>query len=92
MDFLLLLPGGQRVVLEVDGKHHYATEGRADPEVYARTMRGDRELKLNGYDVYRFGAAELATPERAQVVVQAFFRDLYRTINPPVTQPNRPEF
>jgi hypothetical protein len=25
MDFLLLLPRGRRVVLEVDGKHHYST-------------------------------------------------------------------
>jgi hypothetical protein len=23
MDFLMLLPGGHRIVLEVDGKHHY---------------------------------------------------------------------
>ncbi|WP_157442256.1 AbiJ-related protein [Actinoalloteichus fjordicus] len=79
MDFLLLLPYGRRVVLEVDGKHHYATKERAAPDVYARTMRGDRELKLSGYDVYRFGAAELADEEQAGIVVEAFFRDLYRT-------------
>lgn len=79
MDFLLLLPHGRRVVLEVDGKHHYATGDRADPDIYARTMRADRELKLSGYEVYRFGAAELADDERARAVVEAFFRDLYRT-------------
>ncbi|QFZ24524.1 hypothetical protein EKG83_27185 [Saccharothrix syringae] len=80
MDFLLLLPQRQRIVLEVDGKHHYAAEdGRADPGIYARTVRGDRELKLSGYEVYRFGAAELADEERAGTVVETFFRDLYRT-------------
>ncbi|MFD9303389.1 hypothetical protein ACFWCB_12160 [Streptomyces sp. NPDC060048] len=26
MDFLLLLPGGVRIVIEVDGRHHYARE------------------------------------------------------------------
>ncbi|MFF9410414.1 hypothetical protein ACF1B0_33540 [Streptomyces anandii] len=26
MDFLLLLPGGVRIVIEVDGKYHYARE------------------------------------------------------------------
>jgi hypothetical protein len=46
MDFLMLLPGGHRVVIEVDGKHHYATGDRADPTVYAATMRGDRELRF----------------------------------------------
>lgn len=27
MDFLLLLPGRQRIVLEVDGKHHFSEKG-----------------------------------------------------------------
>jgi len=78
MDFLLLLPRGRRVVLEVDGTHHYATEGRADPIVYAKTVRGDRDLTLSGYEVYRFGAAELQDYQQARMVVQQFFDDLYR--------------
>lgn len=55
MDFLLLLPGGQRVVLEVDGRQHYSTNGRPDSTKYAAGMRGDRDLKLSGYEVFRFG-------------------------------------
>lgn len=78
LDFVLLLSHGRRVVLEVDGMHHYATGQRADPDVCAGTVRGDRELKLSGYEVYRFGAAELADEERAGTLVEAFFRDLYR--------------
>lgn len=62
MDFLLLLPHGVRVVIEVDGKHHYAKgNGMADVHRYAQTMAADRDLKLAGYEVYRFGAAELQT-------------------------------
>ncbi|SCE41372.1 hypothetical protein GA0115240_159019 [Streptomyces sp. DvalAA-14] len=38
MDFLMLLPNGRRVVLEVDGGHHYATS-----RAYEATVRGDRE-------------------------------------------------
>src|SRR5262249_49592124 len=36
MDFLLLFPRGQRVVLEVDGSHHYTnSDGRPDGTKYA---------------------------------------------------------
>jgi hypothetical protein len=64
MDFLLLMPHGQRVVLEVDGSHHYATPDgkRPDATRYAANMRADRELKLSGYEVFRFGATELQRP------------------------------
>jgi hypothetical protein len=61
MDFLLLLPGGVRVVLEVDGKTHYADDdGHAAPGRYATMVKADRELKLSGYELYRFGAVELS--------------------------------
>jgi hypothetical protein len=60
MDFLLLLPNGTRVVIEVDGKEHYAdARGQADPKRYADMATCDRDLRLAGYDVYRFGAVEL---------------------------------
>lgn len=79
MDFLLLLPRGQRVVLEVDGKHHYSTNDLADPALYAKNMRADRDLKLSGYEVFRFGADELRTEEQARTTIQDFFRDLFRS-------------
>lgn len=78
MDFLLLLPLGIRVVIEVDGKHHFAdTTGSADVLRYAQMVRADRELKLAGYEVFRFGAAELQTPS-AKADVMAFFQALFR--------------
>jgi hypothetical protein len=40
-------------------------------------MRGDRDLRLNGYEVYRFGAAELQDRVRARALVQQFFSDLF---------------
>ena len=64
MDFLLLLPHGQRVVLEVDGSHHFTSpDGQPDAAKYADGVRGDRDLKLSGYEVFRFGATELQDPE-----------------------------
>jgi len=78
MDFLMLLPGGYRIVLEVDGKHHYATGYLADSSVYATTMRGDRDLKLARYDVFRFGAADLNEEKPAREMLHAFFEDLFR--------------
>jgi very-short-patch-repair endonuclease len=79
MDFLLLLPHGQRVVLEVDGSQHFTGPGgRPDAAKYADSMRGDRDLKLSGYEVFRFGATELLDRERARAMVQQFFVDLVR--------------
>jgi very-short-patch-repair endonuclease len=76
MDFLLLLPFDVRIVVEVDGKHHYAdAAGRASPERYATMMSADRELRLAGYEVYRFGAVEL-TGDDAEARVQEFFVSL----------------
>jgi very-short-patch-repair endonuclease len=78
MDFLLLLPHGQRVVLEVDGAQHYTSDdGRPDTAKYAANMRGDRDLKLSGYEVFRFGAAELHPRGPARVLLQTFFSDLF---------------
>jgi len=79
MDFLLLLPHGQRVVLEVDGLHHYASSDgkRPDPARYADGVRGDRDLKLSGYEVFRFGAAELHSRDQARNALQPFFADLF---------------
>lgn len=78
MDFLLLLPRGQRVVLEVDGMQHYTNNGRPDPIAYASNMRADRDLKLSGYEVFRFGAAELQDRQQAREMIQRFFEDLFR--------------
>lgn len=78
MDFLLLLPHGVRIVIEVDGKQHYAdAQGHAEPQRYARMMAADRELRLSGYEVYRFGAAELMKADAADVV-KAFFVALFK--------------
>jgi very-short-patch-repair endonuclease len=61
MDFLLLLPSGARVVLEVDGQQHYADDdGKASPRKYSEMVAEDRRIRLNGYEVYRFGGSELA--------------------------------
>ncbi len=47
MDFLLLLPHGQRVVLEVDGSHHFTSlDGQPDATKYADELRGDRGAGL----------------------------------------------
>jgi len=75
MDFLMLLPNSVRVVVEVDGKHHYAdNNGAASPHAYAAMMAADRDLRLAGYDVYRFGAYELGGEVG---VVADFFERLF---------------
>jgi len=77
MDFLLLLPGGVRFVIEIDGKHHYSdTDGCSNPRLYAEMMAGDRALRLVGYEVCRFGAYELCKPNAEEVLI-GFYRSLF---------------
>jgi hypothetical protein len=78
MDFLLLLPGHRRVVLEVDGIHHYADRQTriADPALYAQMAAADRKLRLAGYEVYRFGGQELADKRVAGPMLDEFFASL----------------
>ncbi|MBO3752155.1 hypothetical protein J5X84_39355 [Streptosporangiaceae bacterium NEAU-GS5] len=75
MDFLMLLPHGVRIVLEVDGKQHYAQGDAASPRLYSEMVAEDRKLRLKGYEVYRFGGYELMQPN-ASVVVREFFERL----------------
>jgi len=77
MDFLLLLEHGARIVLEIDGRQHYADEsGKASPEKYAEMVRADRNLTLAGYDVYRFGVHDFPN-KGAEGMIVDFFRRLF---------------
>lgn len=71
MDYLLLMPNGHRVVVEVDGPRHYATD-----KAYADTVRGDRDLKIRGYDVYRLSFLELH-PSKLAALIERFFTELF---------------
>ena len=81
MDFLLLLPRGVRVVLEVDGKQHYAEGDTASPKLYSEMVSEDRRLRLRGYDVYRFGGYELTAPGAAERL-REFFSELLAIYEP----------
>jgi AbiJ-like protein len=87
MDFLLLLQDRVRIVIEVDGQQHYGVQVgnqyRASPRLYASMAAEDRRLRLEGYEVYRFGGQEFSgfdpsgEPEdenSAQLVVDFFSR------------------
>ena len=60
MDLLLLLDRNIRIVAEVDGKQHYADGNVASSLKYAEMVAQDRRLRLAGYELYRFGAAEFS--------------------------------
>jgi|GEM_PF-928450 len=77
MDFLMLLPGRSRVVVELDGIEHYSDKnGKADTKRYADMMREDRRLRLAGYEVYRFGGNDFLTKNDPKMSVRKFFEDL----------------
>ncbi|WP_241266240.1 hypothetical protein [Streptomyces boncukensis] len=72
MDFLLLLPYGQRVVLEVDGLQHSTRDRGRIPDSgrYVERVAADRDLKLRGYEVFRFGHDELAVAADARPLLE----------------------
>ncbi|MFE2305053.1 hypothetical protein [Streptomyces sp. NPDC059411] len=72
-DFMMLAPGGRRVVLEVDGMHHYSKGGQPSREEYAKNVKGDRELRLQGYEVYRFGTYEFESSQNPAAMLAQFF-------------------
>lgn len=77
MDFLLLLERGARIVLEIDGRQHYADDsGKASTQKYAEMVRADRMLRLAGYEVYRFGGNDFAN-SGAETMIVDFFRRLF---------------
>jgi len=76
MDFLLLFSPQERVVLEVDGKQHYSESGRPSPERYGEMVAADRDLRLVGYEVYRFGGYELTAAGKTDVL-RGFFDGLF---------------
>ncbi|WP_298800330.1 hypothetical protein [uncultured Pseudonocardia sp.] len=82
MDFLLLFPQQVWVVIELDGIQHYADDAdRADPARYARMVREDRRLRLAGYEVYRFGGAELIDKRAGARMLNEFFDSLLERHN-----------
>ena len=75
MDFLMLFPKNIRVVIEVDGKHHYTDEnGNACSKTYAKMVSADRDLILAGYEVYRFSTSELNKNTYEKIVTDFFTR------------------
>lgn len=76
MDFLLLFSDRQRVVIEVDGKQHYAEGDIAKPALYSNMAAEDRRLRLAGYEVYRFGGYELTKTPNSAEMVRGFFEQL----------------
>ena len=59
MGFLFLLPNDVRVVIEIDGKERYTIGDDACPKKYATMVNTDLFLKLDGFQVFRFGGFEL---------------------------------
>lgn len=91
MDFLMLLRNSVRIIIEIDGIHHYSSPSPsggvslASPKLYAEMVAEDRRIKNLGYEVYRFGGAELVTYDGqkfiacdgARETVVSFFNELF---------------
>lgn len=63
-------------MIEVDGVQHYSEDGKPSTALYSEMVEADRQLKLCGYEVYRFGGGELQG-EQGKSAVRSFFRRLF---------------
>lgn len=68
MDFLMIFSHKDRIVIEIDGKQHYAEGTTASPKLYSEMVRAQREMSLYGYDVYRFGGYEFMGADTDETV------------------------
>lgn len=78
MDFLMLIPNGVRIVIEIDGKQHYSEGDKSSPKLYAEMAVDTRELQLKGYEVYRFGGYEFIDSKQSKSMIQDFFKLLFK--------------
>lgn len=81
MDFLMLIPGGIRIVIEIDGKQHYSEGDKSSPQLYAEMVKDTRELQLKGYNVYRFGGYEFQKEQQPEQMIDNFFEKLFGVYN-----------
>lgn len=77
MDFLILFSNSERVVIEVDGQQHYADGDKASPQKYSEMVAEDRKLRLQAYEVYRFGGHEL-NQTNSKDLITTFFEQLFK--------------
>ncbi|PFZ90015.1 hypothetical protein [Bacillus wiedmannii] len=63
MDFKVIPNKNTKILIEIDGKEHYSKlinkQYIAAPSLYAAQVKEDRELKLKGYSIFRFGGFEV---------------------------------
>jgi very-short-patch-repair endonuclease len=76
VDFLLILPNQNIIVIEIDGDSHFTVEN--NPQIpslntYEKHLKKDRHLRLQGYEVYRFGNNETNNPN----LLNEFFNRLF---------------
>lgn len=76
MDYLMIFSHKDRVVIEIDGKQHYAEGDTASPKLYAEMVSAHREMSLYGYDVYRFGGYEFYGANESDTVKKRILDNL----------------
>jgi len=69
---------GKKVVIEIDGKSHYADYNREtnrwvpDERKYTRNLKIERSLRRQGWEIFRFSDLEVNScpPDRFEYLVQ----------------------
>ena len=78
VDFLMILPNKEKIIIEIDGIGHYGSkkngEWKIDQKKYAVDRKFDREMYFQGYKVFRFSNYEINNDEN---LIYKFFDELF---------------
>ena len=74
----MLFSQRDRIVIEIDGKQHYSDGDISSPIKYAEMVKAQREMCLQGYDVYRLGGKEFCGSDQGKQEVRPFFISLFK--------------
>ena len=61
----------------VDGQHHFTRNDKPSLPAYSEMVSADRDLRLAGYEIFRFGANELVG-SGSQALTERFFDRLFQ--------------
>ena len=77
VDFMIILPSKQKIIIEIDGIGHYGKkrneEWYADIKNYTIDRKFDRQMQLDGYKVFRFSNSEIDNTD----LLDEFFERLF---------------
>ena len=76
VDFMMVLPKGIKLIIEIDGYSHFTKDNKPDLDRYTENLVFDRTMYLKDFKVIRFGSSELDS-KTYKTTLYNFFHTLF---------------